>query len=153
LRSLQIETYFLILRRAFFRTTILGKTIQALVGVALAHSDVEAPNRNHICSLIICPSTLLGHWLCEIRKFFPGSKVFRDRSLTGNYSKRKAAFESSDDFNIVVVSYAILRSDIDYLQNKEWTCCILDEGHLLKNPKTGEFAKTDSSSFKKCLTP
>lgn len=33
-------------------------------------------------------------------------------------------------------SYATLRSDVDFLKGVQWEYCILDEGHLLKNPKT-----------------
>jgi len=36
----------------------------------------------------------------------------------------------------VVTSYSVLRSDVKQLASKSWIYCILDEGHLLKNPKT-----------------
>jgi len=39
-------------------------------------------------------------------------------------------------YNLVVTNYAILRNDIDQLSRIKWNYCILDEGHLLKNPKT-----------------
>jgi len=38
--------------------------------------------------------------------------------------------------NIVLTSYSVLRSEIDALQKQAWCYCVLDEGHLLKNPKT-----------------
>eukprot|EP00585_Thalassiosira_rotula_P006925 CAMPEP_0196148030 /NCGR_PEP_ID=MMETSP0910-20130528/26847_1 /TAXON_ID=49265 /ORGANISM="Thalassiosira rotula, Strain GSO102" /LENGTH=587 /DNA_ID=CAMNT_0041410623 /DNA_START=72 /DNA_END=1836 /DNA_ORIENTATION=- len=38
--------------------------------------------------------------------------------------------------SIVVTSYSVLRSDINLLEDILWDWCILDEGHLLKNPKT-----------------
>jgi hypothetical protein len=30
---------------------------------------------------------------------------------------------------------------VELLASKEWCYCILDEGHLLKNPKKGEFCE------------
>ncbi len=33
-------------------------------------------------------------------------------------------------------SYSILRSDVEILSGTSWMYCILDEGHLVKNPKT-----------------
>lgn len=45
---------------------------------------------------------------------------------------------TEDGFNIVVVSYATLRREVKVLSKAQWHYCILDEGHLLKNPKTGK---------------
>jgi len=119
----------------------LGKTLQALIGVALAHNDSatnddDTPN---VSSLVVCPSTLVGHWIGEIEKYFPGRSVFKLLCFAGSRSERRALWSSTSAFaNIVVTSYAILRSDIELLASKTWCYCILDEGHLLKNPKTGK---------------
>ena len=121
----------------FFR---LGKTLQSLVAVAISHcSDTDecpAPKR----SLVVCPSTVVGHWVGEIRRFFPQSKVLSPFDFTGPAkSRRKAWDKESYNHNIVVTSYSVLRSDVDLLEKTIWDYCILDEGHLLKNPKTGEY--------------
>jgi SNF2 family DNA or RNA helicase len=117
-----------------------GKSVQALVAVALAHSDPSDSNRaSKPRSLVVCPSTLVGHWTGEIEKYFPKLSIFRSLCLVGNRSEREALWNSKSDLvNIVITSYAVLRSDIDYLESDKWSYCILDEGHLLKNPKTGK---------------
>ena len=114
----------------------LGKTLQALIGVAMAHSKHRRDNKEPI-SLVVCPSTIVGHWFSEIRKFFPGNQIFRPLCVDGDASGLMEALSSG--LNIVVTSYSVLRKHIKTLQNLEWLYVVLDEGHLLKNPKTGKF--------------
>ena len=38
--------------------------------------------------------------------------------------------------NIFIVSYDIIRHDVQYLHKQNWNYCILDEGHLIKSSKT-----------------
>ena len=40
------------------------------------------------------------------------------------------------DWNILITSYEVLRSDVQKLQNLKFDIIALDEGHLLKNPNT-----------------
>jgi TATA-binding protein-associated factor len=114
-----------------------GKTLQALIAMALSHGDEyegdEAP-----LSLIVCPSTLVGHWMAEIAKFFPGTNVFRPLCYMGSKSQRESLRHSMDSsINVVVTSYAVLRNDADVLTKYRYRLCALDEGHLLKNHMTG----------------
>ena len=117
-----------------------GKTLQALIGVAISHVDcVGGAKDDNPKSLVVCPSSVVGHWEKEIRKFFPGDSLFRPLALTGSGGERKAMFELHFAMcNIVVTSFSALRSDVDILSKPLWRFCILDEGHLLKNPKTGK---------------
>lgn len=112
----------------------VGKTIQALVAMALSHDDAKDEK---VCSLVVCPSTLVGLWLNEIKKFFPSDSIFRPFAFVGNGKHRASIWtERPSDCNLVVTSYSVLRSDIKRLGSTRWQYCILDEGHLLKNPKT-----------------
>ena len=111
-----------------------GKSIQALVAVALAHSELATA-----CSLVVCPATLVGHWVSEIEKYFPTSSIFHPLCLIGTKAERQTQWNNkADNVNIVITSYSVVRSDIDRLESVKWCYCILDEGHLMKNPKTGE---------------
>ena len=38
--------------------------------------------------------------------------------------------------DVVIMSYDIVRNDIDELTDINWNYCILDEGHIIKNGKT-----------------
>lgn len=116
---------------------LLGKTLQALVAIAMSHCD-GIDDGVEVISLIVCPSTLVGHWMAEISKFFPGSSVFRPVCYMGSKSQRNALWDTMEPkTNLVVTSYAVLRNDADILTKRKYTSCTLDEGHLLKNHTTG----------------
>ena len=119
----------------------LGKTLQALIAVAISHHGKKSEGNDsastHPCSLVICPSSVVGHWLNEIHRFFPGDEIFTPLDFTGSAKSRRLDWR--DRFRqstIVVTSYSVLRNDIDILEDVSWEWIILDEGHLLKNPKT-----------------
>ena len=114
----------------------LGKTIQALVGVALGHDRYRSLVRPK--SVVVCPATIVNHWVGEVRRFFPGDDTFRPCAIVGGTSARKTIWESLDrsDFNLVVLSYSTLRTDIEEIERISWVYCVLDEGHVLRNPKT-----------------
>ncbi|KAL7554507.1 hypothetical protein ACHAWF_017964, partial [Thalassiosira exigua] len=123
----------------------LGKTLQALIAVAISHQyepggiTGSAAPAIHVNkkSLVVCPSSVVGHWVSEIGRFFPGNLVFVPFDFTGSAKSRRAAWHNRvRKSNIVITSYSVLRSDIDLLKETMWNYCILDEGHLLKNPKT-----------------
>lgn len=50
------------------------------------------------------------------------------------------------DFNLIIASYEIVRNDIEFLQTLTWNYCVLDEGHIIKNPKS----KVDILLFYEC---
>lgn len=125
-----------------------GKSLQALVAMAMAHvgstehctSMLSLSSDPPILrSLIVCPSTLVGHWAAEITKYFPPHSIFIPICLEGGRSERLEQWRrKSVAVNVVITSYSVLRNDIDYLELEKWCYCVLDEGHLLKNPKTGK---------------
>lgn len=137
-----------------FKDMGIGKTLQALTCVALAHCD-DGDRCNKSLSLVVCPSTLVGHWTAEIEKYFPVTEkaIFCSLGLTGNRTMRETKWQNrSNHVNIIVTSYSTLRSDIDYLERESFCYCILDEGHLMKNPKTGTFSeRADTSSTRNLL--
>jgi superfamily II DNA or RNA helicase len=117
----------------------LGKTVSALIAIALSHLD-EASNQSidkTRKSLIVCPSSIVGHWMNEIKKFLPNNPGLRSIGVSGTVSQRRTIFDSElKQCNLVVTSYAVMRSEIEKLSKLDWTYVVLDEGHLLKNPKT-----------------
>lgn len=115
----------------------VGKSLQALIGIALAHSDSVVGNDGAVKSLVVCPSTVVGHWINEVRKYFPDEHIFKPLMYTGPAKSRKAMLqEQLEECNLVVTSYSVLRNDIDALSSFPWVYCVLDEGHLLKNPRS-----------------
>jgi TATA-binding protein-associated factor len=117
----------------------LGKTLQALLGIALAHAEGGPDHK----SIVICPATLVRHWEVEVYKYFPCRKVFQVLALLGSPEERSSSLKNSlSSSNLLILSYAVLRSDIGQIREShqaKWCYCVLDEGHLLKNPETGRY--------------
>lgn len=51
------------------------------------------------------------------------------------------------DCDVVVTSYETLRADIEWLEETLWTYCILDEGHLIGNPRSKTAQVTQAQSI------
>ena len=115
----------------------LGKTLQASAIVASDIAEHRTPSGNEdlLPSLIICPSTLVGHWAFEIEKYIDVS-VISSLQYVGSAQDRMVLRDHFCKHNVIVTSYDVVRKDIDYLGQLLWNYCILDEGHIIKNAKS-----------------
>lgn len=118
----------------------LGKTLQTICIVASDHhnraeeySKTQAPEVRKLPSLIVCPPTLSGHWQQEIKQYAP---FLSSVAYVGPPSDRAKLKSSLADHDIVITSYDVCRNDIEFLGPLNWNYCVLDEGHLIKNPRT-----------------
>ncbi|KAI1452107.1 hypothetical protein F4805DRAFT_463124 [Annulohypoxylon moriforme] len=117
----------------------LGKTLQTLCIVASDHYNREeefkrtgAPDVRKLPSLIVCPPTLSGHWQQELKTFAPFLSVI---AFVGPPAERRAKAVQFASTDIVITSYEVCRNDSEYLEKQSWNYIVLDEGHLIKNPK------------------
>jgi len=89
----------------------LGKTLQALC-------VVKSP------SLVVAPASVLHNWAAEIQRFRPALRVHvyhgPNRTL-------------SDEADITLTTYALLRLDDEILAARTWDTIILDEAQNIKN--------------------
>jgi TATA-binding protein-associated factor len=53
----------------------------------------------------------------------------------GKPSQRKNILEKINEYDILICSYDILRNDIDEISNINFNYAVLDEGHIIRNPK------------------
>ena len=101
----------------------LGKTVQALALLTKA-KEVEG----QMPSLIVGPTSVLGVWRGEVKKFSPSLSVLvwhgQDRA------ENRRLLKKSD---VVVTSYALLRRDIEELSKIRFRYVILDEAQYIKN--------------------
>lgn len=118
----------------------LGKSLQSICMIASKHeerrkrfADTRSPDAAHIPSIIVCPTTLIGHWYHEITKFTSNLRPFK---YYGSTTERQTLRRSIPNYDVIVTSYEIIRSDIDSLQRQPFFYCILDEGHMIKNSKS-----------------
>ena len=100
----------------------LGKTVQMLACLAVSP-------QKRLPALVVCPTTLVGNWTSEIKRFLP-----RFRTLVVNGPNRGSLWEKAATREIVVTSYALVRRDIEKIGAIRWSTVILDEAQHIKNP-------------------
>ncbi|KAL8762409.1 MAG: hypothetical protein Q9184_001576 [Pyrenodesmia sp. 2 TL-2023] len=117
----------------------LGKTLQTLCIVASDHhmraqefAKTKNPEYRPLPSLIVCPPTLSGHWQQEIAQYAPFLTCL---GFVGPASDRTRLREQLGKTDMVITSYEVCRNDIEVLAPLNWNYCVLDEGHLIKNPR------------------
>ncbi|KAL0076434.1 hypothetical protein J3Q64DRAFT_1852898 [Phycomyces blakesleeanus] len=118
----------------------LGKTLQSICILSSDHylrakryAATKAPDSIVCPSLVICPPTLTGHWYHEVLNYTDHLKPLL---YTGGPAERKRLRSTLHNYDVIIMSYDIIRNDIDDLSNVQWNYCILDEGHIIKNGKT-----------------
>lgn len=123
----------------------LGKTIQTLA--LLLHQKQE--NIAQSPSLLVAPTSLLGNWQAEAKRFTPDLKVL---ILAGD--NRDSLYQSWSDYDLVVTSYGIMNRDMSILNKLAVHYLILDEAQAIKNRKTqtAQAAKAIASHHRLCLS-
>lgn len=117
----------------------LGKTLQSICMMAsdhfnraLIYKETKDPNKIHCPSIVVCPSTLTGHWFFEIKKYANLTSIV----YSGDKASRASIRDKVGKSDVLIISYELLRNDIQYFTDMHFNYVILDEGHVIKNPKT-----------------
>ena len=98
----------------------LGKTVQIIT--VLDEQKDKGP------SLLIAPNSLLENWSREINRFAPWL-TFHINSGKGREHNYRRLF----NYNVVITSYEIARSDFAVLGSIDWNLIVLDEAQMIKN--------------------
>ncbi len=126
----------------------LGKTIE-LIAFMLHLQEQEALEKP---VLLLCPTSVLGNWEREVKKFGPTLKVIVHH---GDKRPKGKAFTSAvKGYNLVITSYALIHRDVKSLQSVSWQGMVLDEAQNIKNPeaKQSQSVRQLESSFRIALT-
>jgi|GEM_PF-268442 len=105
----------------------LGKTIQTIAYLlehCSGHSDEPA--------LIVCPTSVIGNWVNEIKVFAPDLTVYvhhGSQRLQAKGLKARLA-----DVDVILTSYTLVVNDDSVLARQTWSALILDEAQAIKNP-------------------
>lgn len=102
----------------------LGKTLQVLTYLAWR----KEKRLNQGPSLVVGPTSLVHNWVSEVRKFDLGLRVI---ALSG--PDRHELLNDLDSYDLIIISYALLRRDVELLRNFEFDWIILDEAQHIKN--------------------
>ncbi|MFM9372690.1 DEAD/DEAH box helicase [Streptomyces sp. Da 82-17] len=101
----------------------LGKTITLIA----LHVHRQQDDTSAGPTLVVCPTSLMGNWEREIRKFAPGTAVRRFHGST----------RSLDDLaegEFVLTTYGTMRLDSERLAGVTWGMVVADEAQHVKNP-------------------
>jgi hypothetical protein len=104
----------------------LGKTVQ-VIAYLLDHGD----GRSGRPALIVCPTSVLGNWQREVRRFAPGLTVHIHHGPDRTRDPMALA-----GWDVVLTSYALLPRDRRLLTEGSWRTLVLDEAQAVKNPLT-----------------
>lgn len=122
----------------------LGKTLQTLALIQyMKEKGAKGPN------LIIVPTSVLPNWQREVQKFIPDMK-----QLLIYGSRRENLFQEIPSCDLVLTTYALLRRDLDDLNQYEYDSVFLDEAQNIKNPNTitARSVRKLKTNFKMCLS-
>jgi SNF2 family DNA or RNA helicase len=126
----------------------LGKTVQliALMLYLKEENVLEHP------TLLVCPTSVLGNWEREVKKFGPSLKMLLyhgDRRPQG-----KAFAKAVKDQHLVITSYSLVHRDVKDLQSISWQGIVLDEAQNIKNSeaKQSQAVRQLETQFRIALT-
>lgn len=127
----------------------LGKTIQIIAFLLYEKENNRYSNQP---SLIICPTSIVGNWYKEIKRFAPDFKVY---IFHGTNRPRRVDFEKTiTNYDIMITTYSLALKDKTSLSDIFWENIILDEAQNIKNPyaKQTRAIKSLRSNYKIALT-
>ena len=107
----------------------LGKTHQTMALLAVILTK-EVREQDHPRFLVICPTTVVGHWHEKIDEFAPILKPLR---YHGGQREIKLGYTT------LITSYGVLLRDVELLTKMQWDVVLCDEAHVIKNPKTSTY--------------
>ncbi|MFD2968592.1 DEAD/DEAH box helicase [Sphingobacterium bambusae] len=107
----------------------LGKTIQLI-----AHLLLQQEKGQHGINLIVAPTSLLFNWQQEFEKFAPSLKVI---CIQG--ASREQHYDSLKAYDVALISYGLLLSDINKLKKQPFNTLVLDESQAIKNPSSERY--------------
>lgn len=100
----------------------MGKTITMITHLK------ECPDRkNTLAHLIVCPVSLITHWVTELEKVDADAKI---NIYHGSAKKHVPGC------TYVITTYSIVANNLKYFQSQRYDHMVLDESHMIKNVKT-----------------
>jgi superfamily II DNA or RNA helicase len=126
----------------------LGKTLQALA--LICHIKELGVVQDPF--LIVAPTSVVGNWLSECRRFVPSLNV---ATVTETGRRRGTTVEEvAAEVDVVVTSYSLFRMEYDEYAATGWAGLFLDEAQFAKNrlSQTYQRARTLPVSYKVAMS-
>jgi len=110
----------------------LGKTIQ-IIATLLHHA--EQKTWGDTPALLICPTSVLGNWERELRRFAPSLNVIRHHGRGRDEDIKKLLKQAKGKPTVILTTYVIARMDVQMLSSITWSHLVIDEAQNIKNPQ------------------
>lgn len=127
----------------------LGKTLQVIAFFQSEYKEKDPAKIRPV--LIVCPASLVYNWSNEMDRFAPELPV---RMIVGTAEERAALLKETENGEILITSYDLLRRDLDIYENMDFSCQVIDEAQYIKNHNTqaSKAVKGIKAGFKLALT-
>jgi SNF2 family DNA or RNA helicase len=127
----------------------LGKTLQTITLWLHEREQMKIDTP----ALLVCPTSVVGNWRHEIRKFAPSLKTTTHHGA-GRIQELEAFQQAIKTIDVVITSYALMRRDREMLEQIAWSDVVLDEAQNIKNASTkqAQAARAIPADFKLALT-
>jgi SNF2 family DNA or RNA helicase len=105
----------------------LGKTLVAIAAFQQLHRHGQVS-----CMVVICPNSLKGNWVAEVRRFAPELRI---HVFSGPAPQRRIDLRSTAA-DVYIVNYETARNEITSLRallQRRASVLVLDESHNVKN--------------------
>lgn len=123
-------------------------TIQTIVFLLHLKQEeaIESP------TLLVCPTSVLGNWEREVKKFGPPLKTLVHHG--DKRAKGKTFARIVKDKDLIITSYPLVFRDAATFQGVSWQGIVLDEAQNIKNPgaKQSQAVRQLNAGFKIALT-
>ncbi|MET4082636.1 SNF2 family DNA or RNA helicase/uncharacterized Zn finger protein [Pedobacter sp. UYP30] len=104
----------------------LGKTLQVITTLLKYKEDGLLKDKK---ALVVAPTGLLTNWQAEIEKFAPTLKTHIFHGTNRSFK---------EDFDVLLTSYGIARTEAPKLKKLSWHFLIIDEAQNIKNQDTAQ---------------
>ncbi|TAG94583.1 MAG: helicase [Oscillatoriales cyanobacterium] len=133
----------------FVANNILCHNTVQLIGFLLHLQEKDALEGP---TLLVCPTSVLGNWQREVKKFGPTLKVLLHHG--DKRAKGKAFATAIKGKDLIVTSYALVFRDAKEIQGIKWQGLVLDEAQNIKNSesKQSKIVREIEASFRIALT-
>jgi superfamily II DNA or RNA helicase len=110
----------------------LGKTLQAISHMLAIRGDCAKASAP---ILVVAPTSVLPNWQAEIERFAPSLTCLLWHG-SGRHDLREDGLSGAE---LILTSYALLARDSELIGLQGYALVVLDEAHVLKNPKTAGY--------------
>ncbi len=114
----------------------LGKTVQVIALLQRERETLE-DNEKRRGTLLIAPTSVLGNWQHELRRFAPELRSHIHHGARREKDPKAFAKRIGEE-DVVITSFALLRLDDKLFHRQQWRRVVVDEAQNLKNPKSAQ---------------